>query len=237
MSVLRYLQELFLLRERRCALCLAPYVPQEDAPFCPACLDALLHQPRGWCPRCGQRMQAEGAHVCGRCLQWPPPWQDFFMLGLYEQALREALVRGKFRADSAVLQALGRLLGRKVRDAGAAHPDGSYDAVVPMPLHPARLRQRGFNQCQELARPLSALLGVPIREGLLTRVVDTAHQMGLSAKARRRNLRGAFSAGEVEGLRILLLDDVLTTGTTLRKASAALAAAGAFVGVAVVARA
>lgn len=162
------------------------------------------------------------------------------MLGPYRSALRDLLLQAKFHADNAALRALGLLLAVPAGTLPPAH------VLIPMPLHPARLRQRGFNQCLELARPLAATLGIPLRPDLLIRSIDTAHQRGLTAEARRRNLRGAFVAGPVRAfrelnnlneLRVLLLDDVATTGTTLRQAATVLVAAGAIVDVIVVGRA
>ena len=114
------------------------------------------------------------------------------------------------------------------------------DAIVPVPLHSTRLRERGFNQCQELARPLSDALGVPLVPDLLLRQHPTRHQVGLSEAERVANLKSAFlSLPEVRGKRILLVDDTYTTGTTLRRAALALLdphAGAAAVDVAVVAR-
>lgn len=114
------------------------------------------------------------------------------------------------------------------------------DAIVPVPLHSTRLRERGFNQCQELARPLSDALGVPLVPDLLLRQHPTRHQVGLSEAERIANLKSAFlSLPEVRGKRILLVDDTYTTGTTLRRAALALLdphAGAAAVDVAVVAR-
>lgn len=228
-----------MLKERRCALCMVPFVPHSPAPFCADCLAGLLRIPRGSCPRCGLVMPAPGVITCGRCLQDPPPWERFFVVGPYERQLRELLIRAKFHADTAALNGLGTLMALAVQREGGWRESAMY-ALVPMPLHPARLRERGFNQCVELARPLSSLLPVPIRNDLLIRQVDTPHQRGLNAQERRRNLRGAFmveKAGDVAGKRIVLIDDVITTGTTLRLAAQILVKAGAVVDVVAAARA
>jgi ComF family protein len=109
----------------------------------------------------------------------------------------------------------------------AAQPyAGLIDAVVPVPLHPCKLRQRGWNPAALLARPMAAALGVPLRTGWLRRVRETAVQAGLSQQARAQNVRGAFKAVAAPPARILLVDDVRTTGATLLEASGCLTAAG-----------
>lgn len=222
-------QRLFLWHEGRCVLC--HDVHQQSVPFCETCLAALVRPAAGQCPRCGRLYEAASAHTCGECLQKPPPWEHFAMIGPYRGALRQLLLQGKFRTDNAALGALGHLLIEPARCLPLS------DALVPMPLHPARLRQRGFNQCLELARPVARALSLPLLPHLLARSVNTAHQQGLSAEARRRNLRGAFVPGSVRSMRVLLLDDVSTTGTTLRQAAQALVDAGAVVDVLVAGRA
>ena len=108
--------------------------------------------------------------------------------------------------------------------AGAPRPH----ALVPLPLHQVRLRRRGFDQTLEFARPLARILGIPLRDDLLVRVRDTAPQSRLDAPARRRNLRGAFAVRTDGPLpaHVALVDDVMTTGTTLHAAAEALRRAG-----------
>lgn len=174
--------------------------------------------------------------LCGECLNTPPPWEHFRFYGLYSGALKTLMLRGKFGADPAVLRLLGHFLARSCADLPIP------DAVVPVPLHASRLRERGFNQSQELARPLAEALGVPLMPHLLRRQIATRHQVGLNREERRANLTSAFAASqEAQGKRILLIDDTFTTGTTLRKATQALLDVGhknetVFVDVAVVAR-
>ncbi len=173
----------------------------------------------GYCPRCGSPHAIQDAplSLCGECLATPPPWDQFRFYGVYANALRTLLLHGKFEADPAALHLLGVLLSQVCRD--MPRPD----AIVPMPLHPSRLRERGFNQCQELARPLAAVLQVPLRPDLLLRCLPTPHQVGLSREQRLDNLKKAFMPSPaVRGMRILLVDDTYTTGTTLRQATLAL---------------
>ena len=109
----------------------------------------------------------------------------------------------------------------------AAQPyAGRIDAVVPVPLHPCKLRERGYNPAALLARPIAVALGVPFRTGVLRRVRETAVQAGLSREARARNVRGAFKARSAAPERILLVDDVRTTGATLQEAASCLAEGG-----------
>jgi ComF family protein len=130
----------------------------------------------------------------------------------------------KFRGDRVFARVLGELLARELRCRGWALPE----CIVPMPLHAARLRERGFNQALEITRFAAASLGVRVDSGSLVRKLATREQSGLSLHARRKNVRGAFEV--VRPLpkgRIALLDDVVTTGSTAMAAINSLAAAGA----------
>jgi ComF family protein len=130
----------------------------------------------------------------------------------------------KFRGERVFARVLGELLAREQRARGGPLPD----CIVPMPLHVARLRERGFNQALEIARFAAASLGVRVDSQSLVRKVATREQSGLSLEARRHNVRGAFEV--VRALpsgRIALLDDVVTTGSTAMAATEALRAAGA----------
>lgn len=135
----------------------------------------------------------------------------------------------KFHGDLAALRCCGELL---VAALGEDSPDpatpAALNCVVPVPLHPARLRQRGYNQALELARPLARTLGLPLRHQLLRRIRKTPPQTTLTRRARLRGIRGAFAAdSDVSGLSILLVDDVITTGATVAEAGRTLLRAGA----------
>lgn len=231
------------LDERRCILCHIPFSPIHPAepaprtatPLCPSCRALLRLRTGGCCPSCGEPAPFADAkpEPCEKCRNTPPPWEHFRFYGAYGGALKTLLLRGKFGADPAVLHLLGRFLAHACADLPKP------DAVVPVPLHAARLRERGFNQCQELARPLADALGAPLMPELLHRRRPTRHQVGLSEAERLANLESAFSASpRVRGRRILLVDDTCTTGTTLRRAAVALLDqhGAAAVDVAVVAR-
>lgn len=205
----------------RCLHCQAPGMSALD--LCDACWQTLPWNDIA-CPLCGLPLP-HPAPACGACLKRPPPVTRTLAPLRYEGVVAQLLPRFKFHHQLAAGKVLATAIAHAVVDSGIAD---AMDLLLPMPLHPKRLAQRGYNQVVELARPLSKTLQRPLRLDLLQRVRDTAPQTGLDARARRRNLRGAFvAASAVQGMRVLLLDDVITTGTSLREASRALLRAGA----------
>ena len=189
----------------------------------PACAAALPWQRRA-CRSCALPLpEAESdAAVCGSCLASPPPLDAVHAACLYAPPLDRLLPRFKFHEDLAA----GRLLAQLMTDAFA--PLARPDALVPIPLHVARLRRRGYDQALELAKPLARALRIPLRGDLLRRVRATAAQSERAAAARQRNGRGAFAVmpGAVIPRHVALVDDVMTTGATLHAAARALRRAG-----------
>jgi ComF family protein len=141
----------------------------------------------------------------------------------YDTGLKRQLVAVKFRAA----RAAGRALGLLLADAAAPHR-ADVDALVPVPLHAAKLRRRGYNQAAEIARSTGTQLELPVLGAGLRRLRGGPPQIELRADARRSHPRGAFAAGRcVAGLRIAVIDDVITTGATVNACADALLAAGA----------
>jgi ComF family protein len=201
-----------------CVLCGA--AGAEGGDLCAGCADELPRN-RIACPRCALPL-AVPAPACARCLRRAPPQVASFAALRYEGAARLLLPRYKFGADLAV----GRVLGEALREVASAAPRPRQ--VAPVPLHPTRLRERGFDQAWELARTVAGALDLPARPDLLRRVRATPAQTGLDAAARRRNLREAFVATQqLRGVHVALVDDVMTTGATIEAAARALRAAGA----------
>jgi ComF family protein len=207
-----------LLLPARCLLCGARGAGGED--LCAGCLDDLAaNQPA--CAACALPLAAP-APACGGCLRRPPPFTAAWAAFRYQHPLDLLESRFKFHHDLAAGRVLATAMAARAREAAPACPA----LLVPVPLHPRRLRERGYNQALELARPLAAALGIPLRHDVLARVRDTPAQTGLDATARRRNLRGAFVAIDALPDHVALLDDVMTTGATLRECARVLRRAG-----------
>jgi len=192
-----------------------------------------------------------GAWLCAECLQAiprlapphrpergetrnvrePPPayavdgasLRGMYFVSYHVRPLREAVHALKYEGLRVLAAPLGELLAECWRAERLR-----ADVVVPVPLHPARLRQRGYNQSALLARELSRRIGIPLREDALARTRNTPAQVGLSAAERHANVSGAFGCAD-DGLRdlhVLVVDDVLTTGATLEACAEALQTAG-----------
>ncbi len=207
--------------------------------LCAACVASLPWNPCA-CDRCGLplpavagggggsdtdggRMPGDAGHVtCGTCLRRPPPQARCVAAFRYATPVDRLLPRLKFHADLAAGRLLAQLMG--IACAGAERPH----ALVPLPLHRARLRERGFDQALEIARPLARMLAIPLRADLLVRSRPTTAQSRLDAAQRRRNVRNAFTVDRRRSVpvHVALLDDVMTTGATVHAAAGALRRAG-----------
>lgn len=188
--------------------------------------DLVPNQP--CCPRCALPLQTP-APVCGECLQRPPPFNAAFAPFVYAHPLDLLMTRLKFGRNLAA----GRVLSDLWSEAIATFSPQLPGLFVPVPLHRSRLRERGYNQALELIRPLAGALQIPLAESLLSRTRATPAQANLDAATRRQNLRGAFefhasALGGIaaEGVHVALIDDVMTTGTTLRECARVLRRAG-----------
>ncbi len=192
------------------------------------------------CPGCGhpfaseQSLAASPTHRCAACRESPPSFDAARSYGPYGGALAQALHRLKYLGDEAMAVPLGRRMARAA--AGLPCPE----IIVPVPLHPTRLREREFNQSNLLAAEIGRILEIPSRDGILLRTRWTDPQVALDRRERAKNLRGAFAVSRpdpVSGRSVLLVDDVYTTGATARECAATLKRAGAaFVSVLTLAR-
>jgi len=185
--------------------------------LCAACIAELPALPES-CPRCA--LPSPAAAVCGSCLNHPPHFDATLALWRYEFPCDRLVQALKYRARLALAGFFARNL--------ASRPIPEVDLIVPMPLHPKRLAERGFNHALEIARGFARHLGRPIEPRGVLRVKDTPPQTGLPYEERAKNVRGAFLCKlDLSGASVAVLDDVMTTGATLNELARALKRAGA----------
>lgn len=213
-----------LVLPAHCLLCAQDGAGDRD--LCAGCARDLVRNDIS-CPLCALPLPAP-APACGECLRRAPPFAAAFAAFVYAHPLDLLVAKLKFGRSLAA----GRVLSELWLDAIVSRDIARPDLLVPVPLHPSRLRERGYNQALELARPLAQALRIPLAEKLLSRTKPTAAQTNLDAKARRKNLRGAFAldaaAAALAGTpaHVALIDDVMTTGATLRECARVLERAG-----------
>jgi ComF family protein len=191
--------------------------------LCQACQAELPRTRPPRCPICWQPQRGEAP--CSRCRQERPAFQGARSLYIYEGAAREAVRALKYKYISALAQPMAELMARYLEE-----EDIEADLLVAVPLYGRRQRLRGYNQSALLARELSRLCGLSLAERGLARRRNTPPQArSVDAEARKRNVADAFEADcrMVEGKRVLLIDDVMTTGATLSACALALREAGA----------
>jgi len=201
------------------------------AVFCTSCAPLLRPIQAPLCDFCGEPFDplALPAPICARCRAKPPAFRLARAVFDFDGPARHAIHRLKYRQKSALAPRLAPFFVSAIgQDPFLRAFDPHF--LVPVPLHRARLKKRGFNQSFLLATELSRLIGVPTRP-LLRRTRNTPPQVGLKGEARTKNVRGAFSTSDqfapFAGARLLLIDDVFTTGATLSEAAKALRKAGA----------
>ncbi len=234
-----------------CRVCGLPLIRAGATPVCRDCLARPEPQEGGLCAQCGEALGMESerfvrglggeALLCTPCRRLPPPFRRAVAYGVYEGDLRELLHLFKYERMEGLARPLGAMLAKAILqlepELGAATAGGSMWLMAPVPLFRAKARERGFNQSALLAEGALRALGahelggrLGLRPGLLQRVRATDSQFGLTPHARRRNLRGAFAVAEkaaVAGRRVLLIDDIYTTGATARVCAEVLQRAGA----------
>lgn len=239
------------LLEKRCAACSAP-IAWEDAAtehtaLCASCSGKLQRRHGGYCPVCGNMTALDTAcpSVCGTCISRrdtgkAQPWNALFFFAAYEGYLRDLILRCKAGQELPLARLLGSLLAGHPGISPSISPGtaNGYDAVIPIPLHVAKLRKRGFNQALEMARPVSKRLGVPLLHNTLVRTAETHSQSGLTIEDRKRNVHNAFETKtNLKGLKVLLVDDIATTCATLEEAALTLKKSGVeYIDAAVLAR-
>ena len=204
------------MAERHCLLCGGSGTHS----VCTACHAELPWHRQPQCPHCA--IPTPGGQVCGACLKHPPAFDRTHAALAYAFPLDRLIPRLKYHGQLAIVPALGNVWPKP------SPPSRCPTASSPCRLHATRIRERGFNHATEIARAVAKQLGLPLDTTSCRRIRDTPPQMGLKHDARRRNVRGAFACSEiVQGQHIALIDDVMTTGTSLDELAATLKRAGA----------
>ncbi|HEX7503990.1 MAG TPA: ComF family protein [Syntrophales bacterium] len=218
-----------LLFPSLCLSCGRILLERRGHPFCSGCYSGIRFITAPLCPVCGIPYPVEDSpdHTCGDCLLFKRNIGAARSLGIYDSVLLDAIHAFKYGGNLTLGERLGRLM------ADHDYPSfriGDYSLLIPVPLHPRRLRQRGFNQSVILAREIAKRHGIAMEFRTLRRVVDTESQAGLKKEERRSNIRKAFSVTEpdrVSEKHVLLIDDVYTTGSTLGECARTLLKGGA----------
>ena len=218
MKLFSFLQETFR-SDYTCPLCGREKFDQ--TPFCAQC-ERALNAPRPFvCPKCGRRSVSEG--LCADCKELPPAFTLCRSYADYAPLLRYAVAKMKFHNQPFLALPLAQKLVDVWQKEGLC-----ADGVCYIPLHEKRLKKRGFNQSELLARHFCGGVNLPLIPAL-TKKAETKIQHTLSREARKKNLSGCFAADKkaVQGKTLILIDDVITTGATLDEATSALKKAGA----------
>lgn len=215
-----------------CRICEETLVTASRVPVCQSCLERMPRLEEPLCARCG-RFFPSGVPadvttpLCQLCRRDIYAFTCARSFAIYERETVQAITLLKYEAISP----LGGWFADRLVELVARHPAlQAVDTIVPVPLHPTRQKERGFNQAELIARPLARRMDKPLRSWLLVRTRPRPDKLRLSRKERWRIVRGAYSTREgsqVDNLRVLLVDDVFTTGATLDACSRALLQAGA----------
>ena len=215
---------------QHCAIC-RKHLGREERDICDVCWNSLATLPDPFCPHC-KSFYKPGDKECSFCQSAGRTGEDRRILmvrslGRFDDYYKELIHRFKYGKKIP----LGRRLGQRLGETIIGNPDFlESDSLVPVPLHKSRYRERGFNQSEVVAEEVSKTSGVSVLKNVLKRKKNTKDQTNLSPQQREENVRGAFvvTAPEmVSGKRIILVDDVITTGATLSECARMLRQAGA----------
>jgi len=211
-----------------CHICRSFITGAGELHICTGCRDRLPLVKSPLCPVCGIPFIGVGDdHACGQCQTHPPQFESARAHLLYEDSARELINHFKYNHKTHLRRPLALLALEGLTEFITGQ---TPDLIIPVPLHRSRLRNRGFNQAVLLGDLFSSRLSAPMLVDGLTRTRQTEPQIELSAEDRRNNVKGAFAANRADmiyGKRILLLDDVMTTGSTVNECAKVLKKAGA----------
>jgi ComF family protein len=213
-----------------CRLCNGPLLAMSRLPVCDACLEKIQSFKSPVCARCGEILTIGNTQLCTACTNAPPPFVAAVAIGPYDAALRGLIHLLKYDSVRPAAQVLGRVIAEILQKDAAKLGDSPL--ILPIPLHRAKDRARGFNQAEEIANFVKKFTGFAIDRHALVRKRATVSQTGMTFHQRRENVRGAFALRKrglnaVKGRNIVLIDDVMTTGATAAECTRVLLRAGA----------
>lgn len=212
-----------------CRICRVLLEKPGERVVCNSCLDKIKPCSSPFCLSCGRFFNAQGTpHLCAACIRSRPTFSYHRSFSLYQGVLKDTILLFKYKK----YKVLGKFLAGLVYQ-GLKKDDRLWwgvEVIIPVPLHPARKKARGFNQSRVLARELGKLANIGIIEGVLVKSVNVPPQTTLTARERKKNIKGAFKVkdkAKIKDKTILLVDDVFTTGATIQECSTVLINAGA----------
>lgn len=209
-----------LLFPSKCPLCESTSDNHLHNPVCSKCWSSIERYSGPSCEVCGIPTASPHTTICESCLSKKPPFSKVLYYGIYTGALKKTIHLLKFNKLKRLSSPLCLLLN--------SLPIPEVDGIVPVPLHLKRLRQREFNQTANISRYLSKELKVPLMLNVLEKVRKTPPQTDIPGKERLKNVKNSFRSSEnITGLRLLLVDDVITTGATVKESAKALIDSGA----------
>lgn len=214
-----------ILFPRRCPVC-GEIVKPAGRLICPTCFRELSFVKSPICKKCGKEIEDETMEFCEDCMAYRHAFEYGMALFNYNDVAKNSMVQIKYHNKREYLDFYGTALAvrfeREIRKM-------NVDAIIPVPVHPSRRRKRGFNQAEVLAKILGDRLGIPVKPELLKRTKKTLPQKELTAGERLKNLSGAFQAETIPAdvRRVLLVDDIYTTGSTVEACTRVLKASGA----------
>jgi ComF family protein len=209
--------------------CCEKFLDEGQEGICSDCLSKINWIEPPFCSVCGTPFLSKEVkgHSCGHCLTQKKYFRMARALGAYNGSLQEAIHRWKYQGKTTLTSFFGKWMAEGISHYWDPH---LFDLLIPVPLYPRRLRERGFNQALLLVKDLSRRTGIPYRKRALRKRNPTVPQVNLSGVEREKEVRGSFhmiGKKEVEGKTILLVDDVYTTGATVNECSKVLMAGGA----------
>jgi len=212
-----------------CKICTTLLASPQERVLCESCLDKIRPYRSSFCLCCGRFFDGVGeAHLCSSCLEKPPSFSIHRSCGRYRRELKDAILLFKYRRYKTLGPNLARFIFESLKKEEEIW--WGTDMIVPVPLHRRRKWERGFNQTEVLAKELGRLAEFPLETDVLKKVRNIPPQTSLEPDERARNVRDAYQAANeerIQGKIILLVDDVYTTGSTLRECASVLKRAGA----------